>query len=92
MDSRAIWTQNGSMTNKTIFNPKYKSMIKTLIEIRKQQGINQRQLAIKLKKAHSYVGRFETNQLRIDVVEFINICRALNLSDKEIMKLFGKML
>ena len=67
-------------------------MIKTLIEIRKQQGINQRQLATKLKKAHSYIGRIETFERRLDVVDLVNIARALNLSDKEIMKLFGKLL
>ena len=80
------------MTDKTIFNKQYQSMIKTLIEIRKQQGINQRQLATKLKKAHSYIGRIETFERRLDVVDLVNIARALNLSDKEIMKLFGKLL
>lgn len=92
MDSRAIWTQNGSMTNKTIFNKQYQSMIKTLIEIRKQQGISQRELADRLKRAHSYIGRIETFERRLDVVDLINICRALGLTNREILKQFEKLL
>ena len=92
MDSRAIWTQNEYMTDKTIFNPKYKSLIESMIKIRNQQGISQRDLAHSLRKSHSYIGRIETFERRLDVVDLVNIARALNLSDKEIMKLFGKLL
>ena len=80
------------MVNETIFNPKYKSMINSLITIRKQRGISQRDLAIKLNKAHSYIGRIETFERRLDVVDLINIARALDLSDKEIVKIFEKLL
>lgn len=78
--------------NKTIFNPKYKSMINSLVAIRKQQGISQRDLAIKLNKVHSYIGRIETFERRLDVVDLINIARALGLSDKEIVKIFERLL
>lgn len=80
------------MINKTIFNPKYKSMIDSLIEIRKQRGISQRELANKLNKAHSYIGRIETFERRVDVVDLINIARALEMSDKEIIKSFERLL
>lgn len=80
------------MTNKTIFNKQYQSMIKTLIEIRKQQGISQRELADRLKRAHSYIGRIETFERRLDVVDLINICRALGLTNREILKQFEKLL
>ena len=67
-------------------------MINSLITIRKQRGISQRDLAIKLNKAHSYIGRIETFERRLDVVDLINIARALDLSDKEIVKIFEKLL
>ena len=76
------------MMNKTIFNPKYKSMINSLVAIRKQQGISQRDLAQKLNKAHSYIGRIETFERRLDVVDLVSMARALGLSDKEIIKIF----
>jgi len=80
------------MINKTIFDPKYKSMINSLILIRKKSGISQRDLAVKLNRAHSYIGRIETFERRLDVVDLINISRALGMTDKEIMKLFEKLL
>ena len=80
------------MINKTIFDPKYKSMIKSLVQIRNQQGISQRELADRLKRAHSYIGRIETFERRLDVVDLINICKALGLTNKEILKQFEKLL
>lgn len=67
-------------------------MIDSLIEIRKQRGISQRELANKLNKAHSYIGRIETFERRVDVVDLINIARALEMSDKEIIKSFERLL
>ena len=67
-------------------------MINSLKILRQQQGISQRELAIKLNKAHSYIGRIETFERRLDVVDLINIARALNLSDKEIVKIFSSLL
>ena len=67
-------------------------MINSLILIRKKSGISQRDLAVKLNRAHSYIGRIETFERRLDVVDLINISRALGMTDKEIMKLFEKLL
>lgn len=67
-------------------------MINSLVAIRKQQGISQRDLAQKLNKAHSYIGRIETFERRLDVVDLVTMARALGLSDKEIIKIFEKLL
>ncbi|MBQ3784796.1 MAG: helix-turn-helix transcriptional regulator [Alphaproteobacteria bacterium] len=67
-------------------------MINSLVAIRKQQGISQRDLAKKLNKAHSYIGRIETFERRLDVVDLVSMARALDLSDKEILKIFEKLL
>ena len=80
------------MTNKTIFDPKYRAMIESLKMLRNQQGITQRDLAKKLHKTHCYVGRFETCERRLDILDLINILRALNLSDKEILKFLSQLL
>jgi len=80
------------MTDKTIFDPKYRAMIESLKTLRNQQGITQRELAKKLRKTHCFVARAETCERRLDILDLINILRALNLSDKEIMKFFGALL
>jgi len=80
------------MTNKTIFNPKYRDMIESLKALRNKQGITQRELANKLHKTHCYVARAETCERRLDILDLINILRALNLTDKEILNFFGELL
>lgn len=67
-------------------------MINSLVQIRKKSGISQRDLANRLNKAHSYIGRIETFERRLDVVDLINISHALNMTDKEIIKIFEKLL
>lgn len=80
------------MNKKTIFNTKYKKMIESLKSIRMKQGISQRDLANKLGMPHSYVGRAETCERRLDILDLINILRALNLTDAEIMKFLQQLL
>lgn len=49
-----------------------------LKKIRLEKGITQLQLANMLGKPQSYVSKYESGERRIDVQEFIHICRALN--------------
>lgn len=67
-------------------------MINSLVSIREKQGISQRELANKLGRVHSYIGRIETFERRLDVVDLINICKALGLTNKETVKQFEKLL
>lgn len=80
------------MTDKTIFDPKYRAMIESLRDLRNKQGITQRELADKLHKTHCYVARAETCERRLDILDLINILRALNLTDREIINFFCELL
>lgn len=48
-----------------------------MIAARKKAGLTQQQLAVKLKRPQSFVAKYEGGERRIDVVEFIEICRAI---------------
>lgn len=80
------------MTQKTIFNPKYKAMIGALKSLREKQGLSQRDLAKRLNVAHCFVGRTETCERRLDIMDLIKILRELGLNNEEIMKFLGKLL
>ena len=80
------------MIRKTIFDPKYKAMIELLKSLRKKQGLTQRDLAKKLGVAHCFIGRAETCERRLDIMDLIRILRALDLNDREILKFFGGLL
>jgi len=55
-------------------------LISWLKDARKAQGLTMRDLAKKLEVPHSFVGKVEQCERRIDVIEYIAYCRALNLS------------
>jgi transcriptional regulator with XRE-family HTH domain len=48
-----------------------------LVEARKGAGISQQELARRLKRSQSFIAKIEVGERRIDVVEFIEIARAL---------------
>jgi transcriptional regulator with XRE-family HTH domain len=52
---------------------------------REQAGLTQRQLAEKLGKPHSFVHKSEIGERRIDPLEFVDICKALNLDPAKML-------
>jgi transcriptional regulator with XRE-family HTH domain len=55
-----------------------------LIETREKAGVTQRELARRLQRAHSYVGRIEIGDRRLDVPEFIEWCELLGADPREV--------
>ncbi len=53
---------------------------------RKAAGLTQQQLAMKLGKPQSFVAKYEAGERRIDVVEFIAICREISVDSVGILK------
>lgn len=70
---------------KTIYNPSYQSLIEYLIELRKQQGLTQANLAQKLDKPQSYVAKIEGCERKLDVLEFVEICQALQVKASQVL-------
>jgi transcriptional regulator with XRE-family HTH domain len=61
--------------DKTIYSRQGQCLRETLVELRRQAGLTQRQLATKLQRERNFVGRLELGERRLDVVEFFWICR-----------------
>ena len=85
-----IRPQNAGM-EKSTHSHLYDKFRVLLVEMRKKAGLNQRQLAEKLDRERSFVGRYEIGDRRIDLVEFYWICIALDQDPEEIFsKLVSK--
>jgi len=52
---------------KTIYTNDHKYMVEQLKKARRQAGLDQKQVADKLKKTQSYVSKIESGQRRIDI-------------------------
>jgi transcriptional regulator with XRE-family HTH domain len=68
---------------KTIHSTQYQLLVNWLKENRQAQELTMRDLAKKLNMPHSFIGKVEQCERKLDVIEFINYCQALNLSPIE---------
>ena len=64
-------------------NPAADVLAKVVVELRKKAGMNQRQLAAALEREQNYIARVETGQRRLDVIEWIQILRALGVDPEQ---------
>jgi len=63
-----------------------------MIEARKKAGLTQQELAARLSRPQSFAAKYEGGERRIDVVEFIAICRAISVDSVEILRRLAKLL
>ncbi len=64
-----------------------------LRDMRKKQGLTMRDLGKRLGVTHSYIQKVETGERRLDVVEYIWYCKALDVQPHEglnIVMAFGQ--
>lgn len=62
---------------KSIYSEKNKLLLEWLVSKRHEANLSQRKLATKLDLHHSIVGKIETGERRLDVIEYVNYCHAL---------------
>jgi transcriptional regulator with XRE-family HTH domain len=55
---------------KSVHSSEYRALRTELRRIRETAGLSQRELAVRLRVAHSWVAKVETGERRIDLVEF----------------------
>lgn len=60
-------------------DPRYRRLIAGLAEARKSAGLSQTELANKLGQRQQFVSKYESGERRLDVVEFVDVARALDL-------------
>jgi transcriptional regulator with XRE-family HTH domain len=62
--------------DKTIYSRQSECIRTTIVALRSKAGLTQRELAAKLKRERSFVGRLELGERRLDMVEFFWLCQA----------------
>ena len=74
----------GTTLRKTLRTRGHRALIAILVEARERAGLTQRDLAARLKRPHSFVGRIEASERRVDVIEFIEIARVMDVDPREL--------
>ena len=60
-------------------DPRYEKLQLLLRDLRKKQGVRQQELAERLGRPQSYVSKYEGGERNIDLVELIDVAKALDL-------------
>jgi transcriptional regulator with XRE-family HTH domain len=73
---------------KSLRSPRHDRLLK---KARKEQGLTQQELAIRLKRKQSFVTKYETGERRLDVIEFLEIAGALAQDPAELLTEIAKV-
>ena len=77
---------------KSIFNPRYRRLVGEIVKIRKEHGLTQRDLAKLTGKTNCFIGRVETCERRLNIIEAVDILKTLGIADKGIMRIVKTLL
>lgn len=67
------------MQRRWVGSPDYRAVIEVIRTARLAQKLSQREVARRLGKPVSFINKIELIERRIDVLEFVVLCRALEL-------------
>ena len=71
---------------RSAFSRKHQSFLKLLAEARRTAGLTQVSLAKKLGRPQSFVSKYERGERRLDMIEFLEVARALSLDPVRIIQ------
>ncbi len=69
---------------KHLRSPRHRALIAAIVGARKAASLTQRQLAMRLGRSDSFVWKIEAGERRVDVLEFLEIPRAVRARSTEV--------
>ena len=70
---------------KSLHTPEYEHFRMLLVSAREHSGLTQAEVSGRLSRPQSFVAKYEGGERRLDVVEFIHVCMALDVEPTEIL-------
>jgi transcriptional regulator with XRE-family HTH domain len=71
---------------KSLRTPAHQELLRLLIAARDKAGLTQQELAKRLKRDQSFVAKYETGVRRLEVIEFVEICRKMGVSPESLIR------
>lgn len=71
---------------KYLRSSRHKALMAALAAARAEAGMTQRELARRLGRTHSFVGKIESGERQLNVLEFIEIANALGVKASDLIK------
>jgi transcriptional regulator with XRE-family HTH domain len=70
---------------KSLRSRTHRALCAALVEARKAAGLSQHELAKRLGRSQSFIAKIEVGERRVDVVEFVEIARAVGHEPAELL-------
>lgn len=67
-------------------DPAYTKLRQRLIAAREKSGLTQVELAGLVSRTQSFVSKYELGERRLDVIDFLSVCRSLKADPLELLK------
>ena len=61
-------------------------MLDLIIQARKRAGLTQQDMAAKLNRPQSFVSKVELGERRLDVIEFLELCRVMGADPYRLLR------
>lgn len=71
---------------KSIYKDGYRALLAALVEAREAAGLTQQQVADRLGRPQSFVSKIENGERRLDVIEFVELCRLIDADAPALVK------
>lgn len=72
-----------AIMKKTIYSEENRTLLEWLRACRKRKGLTMRAFAARLNVPHSWIGKVELGERRLDVVEYVRLCAELGVDPRE---------
>lgn len=70
----------------TVHTEAYKDLLSALVGARHDAGLSQAQLAQRIGKPPSFVGKYELGERRLDVIELLVVLKAIDADHQKLIK------
>lgn len=77
---------------KGIYSKENQYFIDLMVQARLKMGVTQAELAKLLEKPQSFVSKYEKGERRLDVIEFVTVCKALKVDSRKIFNRILRMM
>ena len=71
---------------KSLRSPQHLELLRLLTATRVKADLTQQDLAKQLRRHQSFVAKYEGGERRLEVIEFVQICRAIGVAPDAILR------
>ncbi len=71
---------------KSLRSPQHRELLRRLVAARHSADLTQHDLADRLQRHQSFVAKYEGGERRLEIIEFVQICRAIGVTPEAMLR------